>query len=140
MKELGVDGWIHDSCLAIIVSAYSARNIMRDSDIAVNAIRSVAVPTRHPRHHRPHHRRGGAPDALRTEVRVELIPRIPHRREAVAHVPDAARVHDRFRAAMTDADDDVEAIEGELLDGGGEQREAMAIEPLHHRQPPDERR
>ena len=57
MKELGVDGRIHHGRLAIIVSADPARNIMRDSDIAVRAARRVAVPARQPRHHRPHHAR-----------------------------------------------------------------------------------
>ena len=53
-KNVGVDGRIHDGGLAIIVSADPARNIMRDSHIAVHAARRVAIPPGQPRHDRPH--------------------------------------------------------------------------------------
>ena len=49
-EKLGVNGRIHHSRLAIIVSADPARNIMRDSDIAVGAAGRVAVPPSQPGH------------------------------------------------------------------------------------------
>ena len=88
VEEVGVDGRIHDSRLAIIVSADPARNIMRNSDIAVDAARRVAVPPRQPRHDAAASRAlPAAPDPLRPEVGVELIPGVAHRRQAVAEVP-----------------------------------------------------
>ena len=53
-KNVRVDRGIHDCRLAIIVSADPARNIMRDSHIAVRTAGRVAVPAGHPRHDRPH--------------------------------------------------------------------------------------
>ena len=139
MKELCVDGRIHHGRLAIIVSADPPRNIMRDSDIAVRAAGRVAVPPCQPRHHRPHHATTQLAEPLRPEVRVELVPRIAHRRQAVAQVARAPGTHDRLGAAMADADDKIEAIEGELLDGRREQRQVVAVVALHERQPLHER-
>ena len=56
MEKVSVDRRIHHSRLAIIVSADPARNIMRNSDIAVRAGRRLAVPPRQPVHHQPHQR------------------------------------------------------------------------------------
>ena len=92
MEELGVDGRIHHSRLAIIVSADPARNIMRDSDIAVRAVRRVAVPARQPRHHRPHQPRCRAGPAVRGRSRRRTGPR--RSASASGSSRDAARVRD----------------------------------------------
>src|SRR6185369_17205435 len=84
MEELGVDRWIDHNRLAIIVSADPARNIVRDSDIAVRPVCGLAVPARHPCHHRTHEPAADRSQALGTEVGVELIPGVAHRGEAIA--------------------------------------------------------
>ncbi len=128
MEKIGVDGRIHHSRLAIIVSADPARNIMRDSDIAVRAVGRVAIPSRQPRHHRPHQPRCRAgPSRSRAEVGVELIPGVAHRRQAIAEMGHAPGTHDRLRAAVADADHEIEAVEGELLDRRREERQVVAI-------------
>src|SRR5437016_14043261 len=101
--------------------------MMSDSVIAVRAVRRIAIPSRHPRHHAAHRGTRHAADAFGAEVLVELVPRIPHRREAVAEVRHAAGAHDRFHRAVAHADDGVEAIEIELLDGGWEDRQILAV-------------
>jgi len=49
-------------------------------------------------------------------------------------------MHDRLRAAVADADDEIEAIERKLLDRRGEERQVVAIVPLDAWQPLHERR
>ena len=94
VKEIGVDRRIDHSGFAIIVSADPARNIVRDSDIAVGAAGGVAIPARQPRHHRPHHGARDPPDSFGTEIGVELTPRVAHGGQAVAEVGNARRMHD----------------------------------------------
>ena len=92
MIEDRVDRGIHDRRLAIIVSADPARNVLRVGDKAPDAGRRRGVPPRQPPQHRAIHpaaRERAHP--RRSEVGVELIPRIPHRRMAVADVPRAPR-------------------------------------------------
>src|SRR5262245_65416831 len=98
MKELGVDRWVDHNRLAIIVSADPARNIMRDSDIAVRTVCGLAIPPRHPRHDRTHEPAADRPQTLGTEVSVELIPRVAHRGQAVAAMRQPARPDERSGA------------------------------------------
>ena len=95
-----------------------------------SAVRRAAVPAGHPGHHRPHRGAADPPDALGAEVGVELIPGVPHRRQAIAEVRGAGGAHDRLRAAMAEADDGVEPIEGELLDRNREKRQVMPVVAL----------
>src|SRR5207237_5967795 len=111
-----------------IVSADPARNIMRDSDIAVSSGGRVAVPTSQSRHDVAHDEAAGPPEPLRSEIGVELIPCVSHRREAIAEMPRAARSDDGFDAAMAGADDQIETVEIELLDGHREQRQICPVE------------
>ena len=80
MKEDRVDGRIHDRCLAIIVSADPAGNVRRVGEEAMHASGRRGVPPRQPRQHRSIQPSAlHASHACRTEIGVELIPRIPHR-------------------------------------------------------------
>src|SRR5580765_3603432 len=115
-EKVGVDRGIDHSRFAIIVSADPARNIMTYSDIAVRAVRSRAVPSGQARHHRPHDPTGDRAHPFRSEIGVELVPRVAHRRQAIADVLRAPWFDDRLDAAVADADDDVIVIEVELLD------------------------
>src|SRR5262249_62325765 len=135
-----VDGRIHDCGLAIIVSGDPARNMMRDSNIAVRATGRAAVPPRQLRHGWTHHHATEPPDSLGSEVRVELIPGVAHRRQTVAEMDGASRPNDRFGAAVAHADDDVEPVEVELLDGRREERQIVPVVLRYPRQSLDERR
>ena len=82
-----------------------------------------------------------APDLCRAEIGVELIPGIPHRRVAVADMHGAARAESTdFTAQWLRADHQIEAVEVEELDGGGEERQELAVVPRRARQPLHERR
>ncbi len=113
---------------------------MRDSDIAVGATRGIAVPSTHARHRAPHHRAPHRADPLGSEIGIELVPGVPHRRQAVAEVRSAAGTDDRFHGAVADRQDEVETVEVELLDRRRKQRQVRAIEALHERQMLHERR
>ena len=69
------------------------------------------------------------PDLFRAEIRVELVPRVPHRRVAVADVDAPRPDDDRLRGAVAAADDEVVSVEVEQLDGGGKERQVVAVEP-----------
>ena len=66
------------------------------------------------------------PEAFRTEVGVELVPGIPHRREAVAEVHGPAGPNHRLGDAVARADDEIVPRQVELLDDEGKDREAQA--------------
>ena len=55
------------------------------------------------------------PTCSRPEIRVELVPRIPHRRVAVADVHRAGRPQHRLHRAVAAADDQVVAVEVQPL-------------------------
>src|SRR5713226_1638194 len=113
--------------------------MMRDSDIAVDAVRRVAIPPGHPRHDGPRKTSADPADALGAEVRVELVPRVAHGREAVTHVPGPGGPDHRFDAAMARADHQIECVEVELFDGGWKERKILAVEPRREREPLHER-
>ena len=141
LEEDRVNRWIHDRRLAIIVSADPRRNVRRVGDEPIDARRSRRIPSRQPRHHRPIHPPvREAAHASRTEVGVELIPRIPHRRVAVADVPRPARRDDGLRGTVAGADDQLVRIQVELLDRQRKQREVLAVVGRRQRQPLNERR
>ena len=123
-----VDGWIHDRSPAIIVSADPACNVLRVRDKASHARGRGRIPARHPREHwtvDPPACKWAHP--RRTEIGIELIPRVAHRRMAVTDVPRAAGRDHRFRRAVARADHQVIGIEIELLDCGREERQVATV-------------
>src|SRR5215470_20107540 len=118
-----VDGRVDHCRIPIIVSPDPTRNVMRYRDIAVCAARGVTVPSRHPRHDTTHHRTRCPAHSLRSEIGIELVPRVTHWRKAIAKMPRAAWPDDRFGAAVAHADDEIETVEVELLDGRRKQRQ-----------------
>src|SRR3954468_19097205 len=74
-----------------------------------------------------------------TEIRVELIPRIPHRREAVTEMACLGS-DDRLGRAVAGADDQVVAIKIEPLNRRWEREQVVTIRPPHGRQPLDDGR
>jgi len=138
-EETRVDGRVHHCGLAIIVSGDPARNIMRNSDIAVYARCRVPVPSRERRHRRPHQPAPQPPDSVRPEVRIELIPRVADGRQAITKMARMTGTDNRLRATVAEADDRVEVIEVELLDSRGEQRKILPVVARDQRQVLDER-
>ena len=112
---------------------------MRIRHIAVHAASRVAVPPGHPGERRPEPFRARRTDNVRTEVRVELVPRVAHGGVAVADVPRAPRDNDGLRRAVARADDEIVTVEVELLDRRREQGQVLAVVPRGCRQPLDER-
>src|SRR6185436_8661293 len=126
--ELSVDRRIHKGRLTIIVKRDPPRNILRDSEIAVYSAFRGAVPPRQSREHRSQQRVAKFTDAIRSEIRVELIPGVAHRGQAITEVARPPGHDDRFGRAVAGADDEVVAVEVELLDGDREERKVLAIE------------
>src|SRR4051812_40135489 len=107
---------MYDRGYAIIVAADPAGNGRRGRPQAIPAARRGRIPSRELRKHRtiePSARRRS--HTIGTEVRLELIPRVSHRRMAVGDVAGPARHHDRLRRAVAAADDQVVAVQVELL-------------------------
>ena len=139
-EEVCIDRRVQDCCLTIIVPRDSTGNVLRVGQIRVDAMRRIAIPAREPGHHVTRQGTRESAEALGPEVGVELIPRIPHRRMAVAEVHRAAGLDHGFGSAVTRRHDQVGAIEIELLDHGREQRQVLPISPDRLGQPLDQRR
>ena len=118
------------SASTIIVPPDPAGNVLRDGHIAVDPSRGGGVPAGERIQGRPQHPALHRPYAPFTKIRVELIPRIAHGREAVTEMLRATGLDDRFRRAVARADHQIVLVEIELFDGGGEERQAVAIEAL----------
>src|SRR5439155_26843373 len=115
----------------IIVSAAPPGNTLRVREIAVYPDGSVPVPSRQGGQYGSQQRARGRADARGTEVRIELIPRVAHRRMAIAEV-QRSWTHDRpFGHAMAAAEDEIERLEIELLDERGKERQAFAVVVTH---------
>src|SRR5689334_5345877 len=86
-----LDGWIHDCRLAIVVSADPARNVSGVREEAADARSGGGIPLRQvPEDRSIDPATGKRADPVRPEVGVELVPRIAHRRVAVANMPGPA--------------------------------------------------
>ena len=140
MEKIGVDGRIHHSRLAIIVSADPARNIMRDSDIAVTrpavsrSQRASRAITRRISRARRRPRRDRARNTRRTG------PRRSASASGSSRCGPRPGRDDRLRDAVAGADDEVEAVEVELLDERREERQALPVVAPDARQPLQRRR
>ncbi len=139
LVKVCIDRGIHDARLTIIVSADSAGNISGVGHEAVHTVGGGGVPARQARQDGAKEARPDLAYLGRSEIGIELIPRVPHRRVAVAHVPGTPRDHDRLGGAVTRADDEIESVEVELLDRGREERQILAVVASGRRQPLDER-
>src|SRR3954447_3627717 len=81
-----INGRIHNSRSAIIVSADPARNILRVRNKAVDTPCCRRIPPRQVRKHGPEQETPELSYLMRTEVGTELIPGVSHGRVAVADV------------------------------------------------------
>ena len=138
--EPRVDRGVDDRRVPIIVPTDPAGNVLRDSHIPVYPAGRGGIPAGQRPEHGPQQPVGHRSHAPGAEIRVELVPRVTHRREAVAEVARPPGLHDRLRRAMAGADDQVVAVEVELLDRHGEERQAVAVEASNARQALEERR
>ncbi len=130
---------IHDGRLAIIVSADPLRNISRVGHIAVDPAGGGPIPPGESRHDRAQQPAARGSDLSRTEIRLELIPCVAHRGVTVADVQRPSRANHRFHRAVARADHEIEGVEVEELDGGGEEREELTIVPRRRWESLDER-
>ena len=135
-EELRVDGWIDDVGRPIIVSVDPPRNMLGNSDIAVGP---TDVPAREPAHRHPVDLAPDPPDPRAAEVRVELVPGIPHRCEAVAEVARPAHGDDRLRGAVARAHQHIVAVQIELLDRDRKQRQIVPVDRTRQRETLDAR-
>ena len=124
----------------IIVSLDPPRNILRNRHIAVRTVARALVPAGETVEQLPHHRRPGPADPFRPEVGVELVPGVPHRREAVAEVAGAGRGADRLGRAVAGGDHQVGVADVEPFDGERVERQQMAVQARDAGHPLQERR
>ncbi len=122
----------------IIVPLNAPRNVSRVGDEAIDARCGVPIPARQPRHHMPGSSGPKVAEALRTEVRRELVPRVAHGRVAVADVHASTGGHHGFGRTVAGGHHKRRVVEVELLDGEREQRQVVAIPPCRRRQAVDE--
>src|SRR4029453_8101682 len=93
----------------------------------MHADRRCAIPPGKPGHRPARERVQGGTEPLTPEVRLELIPRITHRRVAVADVHGSRADADRLDRTVAAADHQIEPREVELLDECGKERQALPI-------------
>jgi hypothetical protein len=125
---------------AIIVPRDPAGNVMRVREIAIDAVRRRAIPSGDRRQRQPREQIAGTAETLAAEVRVELVPRVSHRRVAVAEMPSSSGSHNRLRRAVAGRNDEVRVIQVEQLDRRRKQRKHLAVAPGRSRQPLQRRR
>ena len=78
-------------------------------------------------------------EPFRSEIGIELIPGIPHRRQAVADMSGRGRVDDRLHRAVAHAEHEIEPVEIELLDRHRKERQVVAVDAAATWQALDER-
>ena len=106
-EKARIDGRIDDVGVTIIVPTDPAGNVLRDGDIVVDPAGRGGIPARQRVEHGLQGPVFQGPDPPFAEVRVELVPRIPHRRKAVTQVPRPACLDDGLRGTVAGADDEV---------------------------------
>ena len=126
-EKLRIDRRMDDRRRTIIVPRDPPRNVRGVRDEAIDAGGGLSIPAREPPRHAPRRRARQPAEPFGSEIRLELIPDVPHWRVTVADVPRAAGRHDGLDRAMARREDEVHVVEIEELDSGGIEREIVTI-------------
>src|SRR5213596_2204830 len=118
---------IHNGRPAIIVSADPARNILRIRKKAVDTPGRGGIPPGQPRQNGSEDPASNLADLGRTEIGLELIPGIAHRRVAIADMGGHNIPNHRLHRAVAAADHKIVTVEVEEFDGYEYEREVLTI-------------